>query len=442
MTLNSQAVLALLIFGLTLALALARPRIGIFRFEHASAATLGAGLTLLTGLLPTDVAIHTLRMLVSPLLTIISLMIITAVAEKAGLLNWITQGVVRAGKGNGVRLFTLIFFSGAAVGMVFTNDAAILVFTPLVFALVEQIADEDWTLKEKMPFYFAVLYIGNLTGAFVISNPINIIVASFFDISFVEYASWMLLPSMASVVVSYLGLRIAFRGCIPRRYTMPQQGENGWRPSAMTWASAGVLVLTLAGFFAQSVTGVPIATVAAASALILIALHRARGGEVVPIVREVGWDVIIFVIGIFLVAVGARNAGLTHLLGDLIQIASGTIDGSLLYATALISGICSSLINNHPTAGLMIWVVQDFELPRLQTTLMAYAALIGGDLGPKMLPVGSLAALMWFRILRARNVEVSYWLYIKIGVPVTLTAIVLAVTILHMEMLLTGISLN
>ena len=103
------------------------------------------------------------------------------------------------------------------------------------------------------------------------------------------------------------------------------------------------------------------------------------------------------------------------------------------YVTGIIAAAGSALMNNHPTAWIMTLTLQDLPLGEIAMRTMAFAALIGGDLGPKMLPVGSLAALMWFRILKVRGVEISYWQYIKIGVPVTLIALLLSLLVLNLE---------
>ena len=426
---------------LTLVLALARPTVFGYRIEHGTAATLGALLTLASGLAEWSLVIQTLKMLSYPILTIISLMMITKIAEMAGLAQRLSVFVIQAGRGSGKRLFALIFFTGTAVGMVFTNDAAILMFTPLIYLMVEEIADPEWTLKDKLPFYFAVLYVGNLAGLLIISNPINIIVGSFFNLSFSQYAFWMFFPAAMSVLVSFVGLRIAFRGQIPVSYRLPEKLPS--EPLSRMMKICGVVIaLTLVGFFLQGLTSIPIAAVAVVGALVLLLLHKREGHAIKPVIQGVEWSVLVFVIGIFIVAMGARNAGLTNLFSDLIMMLAGQLGSwTLLPTISLVAGITSAIINNHPTADLMIWVVQDLGLNDTQQMFAVFAALIGGDLGPKMLPIGSLAALMWFRILRQYGVEVSYWRYIKIGVPVTLAAILLAVAVLYLQIVLAGIEM-
>jgi arsenical pump membrane protein len=136
------------------------------------------------------------------------------------------------------------------------------------------------------------------------------------------------------------------------------------------------------------------------------------------------------------VVLGLRHAGLTHqiglVLGGLAQ--RGTPAATL--GTSLIAGGLSSVMNNHPTAYMMGWAIRDLSLAALPSKTLAFAALIGGDLGPKMLPIGSLAALIWFRLLRDRGVQISYSLYIRIGVPVTLLAILASVLVLNAELAL------
>lgn len=427
-------VAALSIVAVTVGLSLGRPRIGGLRIHHGTAAVLGAALTVLLGVAPPEILITAARLLAAPVVTIVSLMVMTQIAERAGLFALLGNALARHSRGSGRRLFTYIFFAGVLVGTVFTNDAAVLIFTPIVFGLVEQIGGGTWRAENKLPFYFAVLYIANLVGALVIANPINLVVASLLGIGFVEFAAWMALPAAVSIVVSFVGLWLYFRASIPRTFPVAAPEAVNSRPGLVQVLCALAVALTLVGFFSEPVTGIPTWLVALAGAAALMLLHRSLGGqELRPVLRGVGWDVIVFMCGMFVIGLGLRHVGVTDVLGGWLETLSGGDPSSLRGWVGMLAGACSALINNHPTADLMAFTIQDFALPLSKQKLLGFAALIGGDLGPKMLPIGSLAALIWFRLLRDRGVEVPYSLYIRIGIPVTVAALVASLLALELQ---------
>ena len=403
------------------------------RFGPGRAALLGALLTVVTGILTLEKVGEVLRFLSLPVLTIVSLMVITLIAESAGFFRVLAWRIAVAARGDGRRLFTYLFFTGTVTGALFTNDAAVLIFTPMVFRLVEEIQD-DWKPSQKVVYYFAVLYVANLVGPLVISNPINLIVASWFDIGFAEYAAWMIGPALVSIVVTYVGMRIFFRSSIPTTYRIPQGEPARTERSPFNAACLAVLGLTLLGFFTEEWTGFPTVWVAASGAGLLLLLHVLLAKRsATEIVRGVGWDVIVFMVGIFIVDNALRAVGFTDIVGRFIAASTGAGESASHFVTGFTAAGCSAVMNNHPVAGTMALAISDIDMTTGAQRMHAYAALIGGDLGPKMLPIGSLAALLWFRILRSRGVEVSYWLYVRIGVPVTLIAILLSILALNVQ---------
>jgi len=244
----------------------------------------------------------------------------------------------------------------------------------------------------------------------------------------------MAIPAAVSMVVTYLGLAIFFRKMLPAEYSMPSPLPAPSEGKIFRAITATVLVITLVGFFSEPWLGIPTAHVAGAGALILLASYWLTGaGRLAPVAREVGWDAVIFVVGIFVVANGLRGVGLTDVIGSALLSANQVGDQFGNFVAGLVAALASAVMNNHPTAGIMALAIGDLPIDEMSRKMMALSALIGGDLGPKMLPIGSLAALLWFRILRQRGVEISYRLYIRLGVPVTLAAALLSMAALGLE---------
>lgn len=427
-------VAAFSILAFTIGLSLRRPRVGWLTIDHAAAALLGTLLCIATGLVSQRRLLWSLEFLTRPVITIVSLMIVTLVAEEAGVFRYLARRVARAAGGDARRLFASVFALGAVTGSIFTNDAAVLIFTPLVFDLLEEVQGEGWTARNKLPYYFAVLYVANVAGALVISNPINLVVAEIIGLSFAQYAAWMVLPALVSILASYAGIRLFFRRDLPLRYRVPTAAAE---PGGARLAVCGALLaLTLVGFFTVDLTGVPTWAVAASSAGALLLAHPrlCPGSTYGRIVKGIGWDALAFVVGIFIMTRALQSSSAAHAFGSAVQGLAGADLPAGMAFTGFSAAFLSALINNHPTADFFGLTIAASELQALPERMLALSALIGADLGPKMLPVGSLAALMWFRILRRRGVEVSYRLYVLIGVPVSLAAVLLALLTLYAEL--------
>ena len=115
-----------------------------------------------------------------------------------------------------------------------------------------------------------------------------------------------------------------------------------------------VLFFTLLGFFVGNFIGVATWAIALTGALTLLVLSGlVEGADNLQIVKGIGWDVIIFVIGIFIVVSGLRNAGLTNQIETLLVYLAGSSFFTLTMMNGFVATICSSVMNNRPTAYAM-----------------------------------------------------------------------------------------
>jgi len=71
-------------------------------------------------------------------------------------------------------------------------------------------------------------------------------------------------------------------------------------------------------------------------------------------------------------------------------------------------------MNNMPTVMIM-----DIALVDIPNKALAYANIIGCNLGPKMTPFGSLATLLWLHVLAKKGIHISFAQYSKFGLLIT-----------------------
>jgi arsenical pump membrane protein len=166
------------------------------------------------------------------------------------------------------------------------------------------------------------------------------------------------------------------------------------------------LGLVVLSYPVVSALGAPVWAVATAGAVLLVTIAAFAREAPAKIVREeVHWDTLVFLGAVLVLSIGLRNVGITERLAHLYEGASPMRVG-------LISALGSAVLNNHPMANLNMFALSA-DGGTSHTNVLA--ALIGGDLGPRFFPMGSLAGLMWIETLRRAGIEMSARRFVLIG---------------------------
>jgi len=406
--------IASLLFLVTLVLIIWQPR----GLPIGTTAIIGAVLAWLLGVVSVQDVWTVTGIVWDATLAFIGIILLSMVLDAIGFFEWAALKMVRLSRGRGHWMFVYILLLGAAVAALFANDGAALILTPILLAKMKH-------LHMKPVPMFAFLMAGGFIGdsasnPLVISNLTNIVTADYFHIGFWEYARHMFLPNLLSIIASIAVLWLFFRKDIPAHIetdTLPDPASV-IRHRGMFHLSWWFLALLLVGYFVGDMYHVPVSVFALGGALIFLAIAGYYGAvQPMRTIREAPWQVVWFSIGLYVVVYGLKNAGLTDELAQVLLWLQASGERVAVIGTGFISAILSSVMNNMPT--IMIMDIAIDKVGFLGHETLAYANILGANLGPKMTPIGSLATLLWLHVLAQKGVKIGWWDYMKVGMVIT-----------------------
>ncbi|MGE0401821.1 MAG: ArsB/NhaD family transporter [Kofleriaceae bacterium] len=352
--------------------------------------------------------------------TLGSIMLMTSAAERMELLVRVASWIEPRTRGPVKHAFRLTFVLSALVAAVLSNDAAILLMTPTVIALLRAVYPKRHP-RFVAPFVLAVFASAGV-APLVISNPMNLIFADHVGIGFNEYSITMIPIAIVGWIVAYAVLAWMFREVLSDE--SPALGHFPPLAGRMTWGAwvvVGALVVELVLYPVMSYLAVPLWPVALAGGIACAIASLASGHEVRALVRGITWPIFPFLMAVFVLAVSLGRIGVVDWLHDVYSSSDAP-----LATIGTASAIGSAVLNNHPMSVLNA-IALDLGGG---DHAYAFAALIGGDLGPRLLPIGSLASLLWFDILRKHDVTIRMTTFIRIGAVLTLPTLAVSLLVL------------
>jgi arsenical pump membrane protein len=389
-----------------------------FRWNEAVIAMGGGGLLLLLGLISPADAFFTLCRDWNTFLFFLGMMGLSALAEAAGLFDWLAVQAARFAEKSARLLFLNIFLLGTLISMILSNDATALILTPVVYVLVTKLR------LPVLPFLFACTFIAD-TASFLlpVSNPINIIILSHFPLDLLTFLRLLLLPSLIVIGINigifFLLYRRELQGQFkPER--LPSANET-IKHRAYFRYTCFVLIGVAIAYVLASAARFPLSLVALGGAFVLLIGALGWKQSTLPETgKRISWSIFGFIAGMAIVVRSIEDTGLTATFGNwLLQLSGGNSFGAVMVGTAG-SALGTNLINNIPMAVVMTSALGSMQHApvSVQHGFLA-ATMFGCDLGPNLTTVGSLATVLWLLILRRQGIDVSGLDYFKVGVIVT-----------------------
>ncbi|MCM3789860.1 arsenic transporter [Domibacillus indicus] len=431
--------LTFLIFIMTMFVIFLRPG-GI---NEAWPASIGAGIILLTGIVSYGDIIDIIDKIGGASITIIATIVMAVVLESFGFFHWAAARLAKLAKGSGYRLYWYIQLLCFLMTLLFNNDGSILITTPILILLLHNLQLKP---SEQLPYLLSGALIATASSAPIgVSNIVNLIALEIVHMTLYMHTAMMFVPGTLGLLFMSTLMFIVVKKKLPKTLPASLQDieENfftkNFHPLKGTLSvetkhkrTKFMLKVLLFVFvvrcllFVASYLSIPIELVAVLGSFLLLAWrwYHLRTNPL-DILKKTPWHILLFAFSMYVIIYGLHNAGLTAIL---VRACEPIVNQGLLQASLMMGGlvsILSNLFNNHPALMIGTITLTEMGIDPITLKTIYLANIIGSDMGSLLLPIGTLASLIWMDILKKNKIHVSWKDYLSVSlIVIPLTTIV------------------
>lgn len=403
--------LALAALVATLAAAIAR----IPRVPEAAVGLLGAAILVAAGAISLTRTGHALAALGPTVGFLAALLVLGEGCRRAGLFESLGAAIARSSRASPTRLLGLVFVAASAVTAILGLDATVVLLTPVVFATATRLR------TSPRPHVYACAHLANSGSLLLaVSNLTNLLALQASHLTFTRFAALMGLPWLTAIAVEWVVIRRHFAVELERPH--PESTEPASSAPRAARFPIAVIALTLAGFVISAPLHVAPVWFAAAGAVALSLPPLVRGTTTpADLMRAAEPGFLVFVLALGVIVAAASDNGLHSAVASLLPSGHSLPD---LLGIAALSAILANLVNNLPATLILLPVSAALG------SAGVLAMLIGVNVGPNLTYSGSLATLLWRRILQARDASLDLREFTLLGALTVPSVLVLATLLL------------
>ena len=358
---------------------------------------------------------------------LLGMMLVVGVLKRTGVFEYMAIRAAKLAGGQPYRVMVLLVLVTAGASALLDNVTTVLLVVPVTLLVCERLG------LHPLPFLMAEALASNIGGAAtLVGDPPNIIIASRADLTFTDFLVHMLPVVLVVLAVFLILIRVMFRKALSKPVTgvdalMALDEREAIKDPRLLLRSGIVLGVILIGFLLQRQTGISPSVVALVGAGIMILISPARPGE---LVEDVEWETLLFFIGLFILVGALVEVGALEQLAQFMANATDSQVVPTLMVVLIGSAVVSAIVDNIPYVTAMTPVVESLiaSNPALgHDGALWWALALGADFGGNATLVGASANVVVVGIAARNGLHISFWTWMKYGVPTAAMSIAIAV---------------
>ena len=352
------------------------------------------------------------------LILFISISFISISLDEAGFFSFVAIKFINKFKNSQYKLFFSLYILISILTIFTSNDIVILTFTPFIIYFSKR------GNINPIPFLVMEFVAANTYSMLLpIGNPTNIYLSSIYELSFIKYIKYMIIPTIICGITSLLVMLLIFKKELKKEINVFDNHNNYLKNKFLTIISLLHLSFTTILLVISNYIDIEMYIISLSFGisllifLIIYSIYKHNKLYALTSIRRLPYTLIPFILSMFIIIMALKSYDIFENISNLFNKIDNKNIQNITYLTS--STLSCNIINNIPMT-----IAYGSILELNESTSNIYYTIIGSNIGAILTPVGALAGIMWIKILKQNGIKYSFLDFVKNGIIIVVSIII------------------